>query len=178
MGGRAFDVVAAVADHEHPFGQRLQLGQSVRQHVGLVWRGAVDAGAGDDLEVLVEAEVGQDAPRGRLRLGGGHRQPHTGGAQIGQQRLDPVEQAVDRPAAGGVVGAVGRDRRVGVLAQPHRPEGVVHRRADDLAGQVAVGHSGTDLAERVPEAGHDAVRGVGEGAVEIEDHQLRRRLVG
>ena len=116
--------------------------------------------------------MGQDALRGRLRLGGGHRQSDTGGPQIGEQRPDPVEKAVDRPTAGGVVGAVGGDRRLGVLAQSHRLKGVVHRWADDLTGQVALGHSGTDLAQRVPEAGHDAVRGIGERAVEVEDHQL------
>ena len=50
---------------------------------------------------------------------------------------------------------------------------MVHRRADDAAGQIAVGDLGADLAERVTEAGHDALRRVGQGAVEVEDHQLR-----
>ena len=68
MRDRAFDVVAAVADHEHPLGQRLQLRQRVREHVGLGGASAVDTGAGDHLEVLVEAEVGQDALRGGLAL--------------------------------------------------------------------------------------------------------------
>src|ERR1700735_5017008 len=111
VGGGALDVLAAVADHEPPFGQRLQLRQSMREHVGLGGAGAVDAGSGDDLEVLVEAKMGQYALRGRLRLGGGHRQSDTGGPQIGQQWPDPVEEAVDRPTAGGVVGAVGGDGR-------------------------------------------------------------------
>jgi histidinol-phosphate aminotransferase len=173
MGGRAFDVVAAVTDHEHPFGQRLQLRQGVREHIGLGGTSAVDTGSGDDLEVLVETEMGQDASRGRLCLGSGHREPDARGPQVGQQRLDPVEQAVDRPTASGVVGAVGGDRGFGVFAQAHRGQGVVHRRPDDLAGQIAIGHGGTDLAERVPEAGYDSGRGVGEGAVEVEDHQLR-----
>ena len=53
MGGRAFDIVAAVADHEHSLRQRLQLSQGVGQHVGLSGAGPVDAGAGDDLEVPV-----------------------------------------------------------------------------------------------------------------------------
>jgi hypothetical protein len=52
---------------------------------------------------------------------------------------------------------------------------VVHRRADDPAGQVSVGHGSADLTERVAETGHDAFCGVGEGAVEVEDHQLRLR---
>ena len=34
----------------------------------------------------------------------------------------------------------------------------VHRRPDDAAGQVAVGYTGADLAQRVTEAGHDALR--------------------
>ena len=173
--GRAFDVVEAVADHEHALRQRLQLCQCVRQHVSLGGAGAVDAGSRDDLEMLVKPEMRQDPPCGRLRLGGGHGEPDARGPQIGQQRPDPVEEAVDRPAAGGVVGAVGGDRGVGVLAQPHRGQGVVHRRADDPAGQVALGHGGADLAERVAEAGHDAVSGVGERAVEVEDHQLGGR---
>ncbi len=59
------------------------------------------------------------------------------------------------------------------LAELHRAEGVVHRRADDLSGQVAVGHRGADVGERVQEAGDDPLRGVGQRAVEIEDHQLR-----
>ena len=135
--------------------------------------GAVDAGSGDDLEVLVEPEMRQDETCGRLRFGGGHGEPDVGRAQVGQQWANPVEEAVHRPAPGGVVGTVGRDRGIGVLAQPHRDKGVVHRRADDPAGQVALGHGSANLAERVSKAGHDAVSGVGEGAVEVEDHQLR-----
>ncbi len=50
---------------------------------------------------------------------------------------------------------------------------MVHRRTDDAAGQVAIGHLGADLAESVTEAGDDALRRVGQGAVEVEDHQLR-----
>src|SRR6185503_19130622 len=55
---------------------------------------------------------------------------------------------------------------------------VVHRRTDDPAGQIAVGHHGADLAECVPEARQDALRRVGQGAVEVEDHQLRARRDG
>lgn len=84
VGGRAFDVVAAVADHQHPFGQRLQLRQRVRQHVGLGGPGAVDASSGDDLEVLVETEMGQDASCRRLHLRRGHREPDARGPQVGQ----------------------------------------------------------------------------------------------
>ncbi len=58
--------------------------------------------------------------------------------------LDAVEQPVVRPAARGVVGAVGGDGGVGVLAQPHRLQRLVHRRPDDPAGQVAVGNRGAD----------------------------------
>jgi len=84
VSGRALDVVAAVADHEHPLGQRLQLRQGVRQHVGLGGPGAVDAGSGDDLEVLVETEMGQDASCRRLCLRRGHREPDARGPQVGQ----------------------------------------------------------------------------------------------
>ncbi len=35
------------------------------------------------------------------------------------------------------------------------------------------GNIGADLAEGVTEAGHDALRRVGQGAIEVEDHQLR-----
>ena len=115
----------------------------------------------------------EDPARGRLGLRRGHRQAHTGGAQVGQQSRDAVEEAVHRPAAGGVVGAVGGDRRVGVLAESHLAQRVVHRRADDAAGQVTVGNVGADLTEGVAEAGHDALRRIGQGAVEVEDHQLR-----
>ncbi len=173
--GRTLDVVAPVADHQHPLGKRLQLRQCVRDHVGFGRASAVDAGAGDHLEVPVEAEVREDALRGGLGLRGGHRQTDSGHPQVGEQRPDAVEQAVHRPAAGGVVGAVGGDRGVGVFAQPHGLERVMHRRSNDLAGQVALGHGGADFAERVAEARHDAVRGVGQGAVEVEDHQLRLR---
>ena len=126
-----------------------------------------------DLEMLVEPEMGEDALRRRFQLGGGHGQPDAGGVQVGQQRSDPVEQGVHRPAPGAVLGAEGRDRRVGVLAEFQRAKRVVHRRPDDLGGQVALGYRGTDMAERVQEAGDDPFGGVGEGAVEIEDHQLR-----
>ncbi len=111
--------------------------------------------------------------RGGFGLGGRHRQTHPRGAQVGQQQGDPVEEAVDGPAPGAVVGTIGGDRGVGVLAQPHGLERDMHRRPDDLAGQIARGHGGADLVECVAEAGHDALRGVGERAVEIEDHQLR-----
>ena len=120
MRGGAFDVVGAVADHQHPLGQRFELGECVGHHVGLGGADTVHAGARDHLEMLVEPEVLEDAARGRLGLRRGHRQPHTGGAQVGQQSRDAVEQAVHRPAAGGVVGAVGGDRGVGVVAEPHR----------------------------------------------------------
>ena len=136
-------------------------------------RDAVEAGARDHLEMLVEPEVLEDPPRRRFGLRRGHRQPHARGPQVGQQVRNPVEQAVHRPAAGGVVGPVGGDRRVGPLAEPHRPQRVVHRRSDDQARQVAVGHVGADLAQRMAEAGDDAVGGIGQGAVEVEDHQLR-----
>ena len=49
----------------------------------------------------------------------------------------------------------------------------MHRRTDDHAGQIAVGNRGADRAERVTEARNDALRRVGQGAVEVEDHQLR-----
>ena len=92
--------------------------------------------------------------------------------QVGQQRSNPVEQGVHRPAPGAVLGAKGRDRRVDVLAELHRAKGVVHRRPDDLGGQVALGYRRADVAERVQEAGNDPFGGVGEGAVEVEYHQL------
>ena len=44
---------------------------------------------------------------------------------------------------------------------------------DCAHGQIAVGHRRTHFSQRVPEAGHDALRRVRQGAVEIEDHQLR-----
>ena len=124
-------VVAAVADHHHPLGQRAQLVQRVGQDVGLAGSRAVHAGAGDHLEVAGQAEVVEDPPGGRLGLGGGHRQPHPGGAQVGEQLRDPVEQGVHRPAAAGVVGPVGGDRVVGQVAETHALQGVVHRRPDD-----------------------------------------------
>ncbi len=52
----------------------------------------------------------------------------------------------------------------------------MHRRTDDPAGQIAVGDHGPDRAERVAEAGHDSLRRIGQGAVQIEDHQLRACL--
>ena len=128
--------------------------------------------------MLIESEVREDPPRRRLGLRGGHRQPHTGGPQVGEQRVNAVEEPVHRPATGGVVRPVGGDRRVRVLAEPHLVQRVMHGRTDDAAGQIAVGHHGTDLAECVPEAGHDALRRVGQGAVEVEDHQLRARRDG
>ena len=153
--------------------QRVELGECVCHHVRLGGANAVQAGTRDDLEMLVEPEMREDPACGRLGLRRGHRQPHTGGAQVGQQLRDAVEQAVHRPAARGVVGAVGGDGGVGVFAESHRAQRVVHRRADDAAGQVPVGNLGADLAEGVTEAGHDALRRVGQGAIEVEDHQLR-----
>ena len=37
----------------------------------------------------------------------------------------------------------------------------------------ALGEVGADLTEGVTEAGHNALRRIGQGAVEVEDHQLR-----
>src|SRR4029077_15503372 len=88
------------------------------------------------------------------------------------------EEPVHRPPARAVVRPVGGDRRVRVLAEPHLAQRVMHRRADDTAGQITVGDHRTDLAECVPEAGHNALRRVGQGAVEVEDHQLRARRDG
>ena len=48
----------------------------------------------------------------------------------------------------------------------------VHRRPDDAAREVAVGNGCADLAERVTKARHDSQGGIGQGAVEVEDHQL------
>ena len=159
-------------------GSGSQLGQRVRHHVGLGGADAVDAGARDDLEMLVEPEVREDPPRRRLGLRRGHRQPHTGGPQVGQQLRDAVEQAVHRPAAGGVVGPVGGDRGVGVRRRaPSRAacDASAGRRCGRPGRRRALG---ADLAERVAEAGHDALRRVGQGAVEVEDHQLRARRDG
>ena len=164
--------MAAVADHQDPFGQRSQLRQRVREHVGLGGANAVETGARDHLEVSVQAEMGEDALRRRLRLRGRDRQPHARRAQVGQQLGDPVEKAVHRPAPGGVVGAVRGDRRIGVPPSPMAVEGVVHRRSDDLLARSPSGTVRTDLDERVAEAGHDAAGRIGQGAVEVEDHQL------
>ncbi|CKS00080.1 Uncharacterised protein [Mycobacterium tuberculosis] len=144
------------------------------QHVDLAASRAIGARARDDLEVLLNSEVAQDSPCGRLCLGGGDGQPDTGGAQVGQQRPDPVEQAVHRPTAGAVVGPVGYDRLLGGFAEPHGAQRLMHGRADDVSGQVAFGYWGTDVVERVSEAGYDSARRVGQRAVQIEDHQLRR----
>ncbi len=160
-------------------GSGLKLLQRVGQHIGLGWTATPSTLApAITSKWPVEAEVLEDPPRRRLGLRGGHRQPHAGGAQVGEQLRDAVEQAVHRPAAAGVVGPVGGDRRVGEVAEPHALQRVVHRRPDDPAGQVAVGNLGAHVAERVAEAGHDAVGGVGQGAVEIEDHQLRAGVGG
>ena len=123
--------------------------------------------------MLVEAEVGENALCRRLRLRRGHRQTHPGGPQVGEQRRNPVEQAVHRPAAGHVVLPVRGDRGVCLLAEAHIPKRVMHRRADDQADQVPVGDDGADGPQRVAEAGDDALRRIGQGAVEVEDHQLR-----
>ena len=48
----------------------------------------------------------------------------------------------------------------------------MHRRAHDPGDQVAVGNRCADLVERVAETRDDAGRRVGQGAVEIEEHQL------
>ena len=169
----ALDVMGSVADHQHAFGQRSQLGQRVCDDVALGGAGAVEAGAGDDLEVLVEPEMSQDPSRGGLRLRGGDRQPDAGGAQRGKQGRDAVEQLVHLPAAGRVVGAVRGNRGVGVLGQSHLRERVVHRRTDNHSGQVAVGNRSADRVQGVAKTRHDALRGIGQGAVEVEDHQLR-----
>ena len=84
-----------------------------------------------------------------------------------------VEQGCSSPSRGS---CSRRGRRRSPRRRSSRPiarQRLMHRRPDEAAGQVAVGHLGTDLAERVPEAGHDALRRVGQGAVEVEDHQLR-----
>ena len=41
-----------------------------------------------------------------------------------------------------------------------------------MPSQVAVGYDGADRAQCMAEAGHDALSRVGQGAVEVEDHQL------
>jgi hypothetical protein len=142
----------------------------MRHDVGLRRPRAVQRGAGDHLEVVIESEVFDDPLRGGLGLGGGHREPHSGRAKVGQQVGDSVEDAVDRPAPADVVGAVGGDGLVGPIAEPHRAQRVVHRRSDDAVGEVAVGHVGPDLAECVTEAGDDSVGGIGQRAVQVEDH--------
>jgi histidinol-phosphate aminotransferase len=172
------DVVRAVANHQHPVGKGMQLGQCMRHDVGFGGPDAVDTGARDHLEMPVEAEVGQDAPRRRLRLRRCHREPHAGRLQVCEQLGDAVEEPVHCPAPGGVVGSIGGDRGIGVLAEAHFAQRVMHRRPDDAACQITLGRHGPDLAECVPKAGHDALRGVGQGAVEVEEHQLRARRDG
>ena len=78
--------------------------------------------------------------RGGLGLGGGDGQPHARGPKIRQQRGDALEDAVHRPATGRVVGAIGGDRLVGPIAEPHGLQREVHRWPDDAAREVAVGN--------------------------------------
>ena len=168
----------AVADHQHAVGQRLQLGERVRDHVGLGGADAVDAGARDDLEVPSSPKCARirRAVGSAFEVATASRTPAA--CRSASSCGDAVEQAVHRPAAGA---SSRRGRRRSRRRRPRRapsPQRVVHRRADDAAGQVTVGHLGTDLAECVPEAGHDALRRVGQGAVEVEDHQLRARRDG
>ena len=117
---------------------------------------AVDAGSRDDLKW----SPSRNAPGSGVRSAPPSRWPRRADARGPHRpaRPDRVEEAADRRAAGGVRRR-GRRRSRRRRARPaHRGQGVVHGRADDPAGQVALGHGGADLICSVTEAGHDPVR--------------------
>lgn len=170
-------VVGTVAHHENVQGERLQLGDRMGHHVGLRRSHPVRARPGDHFEVVIEAEVLEDLLGSGFGLRRGDGKSNPGGAQIGQQRRDAVENAVHRPASGRVVGAVCGDRLVGAAAEPHRGEGDVHGWPDDAGRQVTVRNGCADLAEGVTEAGHDSIGRIRQRAVEVEDHQIGAHAV-
>ena len=119
------------------------------------------------------AEVLEDPPRGRLGLRGGHRQPHPGRPQVGQQLRGCRRTGCSSPSRGWS-SRRGR-RRSRRRASPSPMAGSVWCIGGPTMrpARSPSGISAPICAEGVTEAGHDALRRVGQGAVEVEDHQLR-----
>ena len=164
-----------VADHHHPFGKWAAVGQAHgRRTSAFVAARPVQARPRDHLEMLVEPEVREDPGRGRLGLRGRHRHPDPGRPEIGQQLGNPLEQAVHRPAPGRS-SRRGR-RRWRSSASAPSPISCSVRCIGGPTMRPARSPSGMSAPiarERVTEAGHDSLGRVGQGAVEVEDHQLR-----
>ena len=150
--------------------QRLQ---RVLQDVRLGYPGGVHGGTGDKVEVLAQREVIQDPFGELLRLGGAQHQRFPRRLQLGEQRRNAVIHPVLPDAPVPVIFPIGLHRRKAARAvEPvilHK--GLVEGRADEFVELAPVGHLNAELAQSIGHRIGDALSGIGQGAVQIEqDH--------
>ena len=107
---RAFDVVAAIAEHDGVLAREPFLREHVRKQIGLARARAVELRAVDGVERGGEAEVVRDARRAPVRLRGGEQRAHAARAQRGEEVEGVGIDAVLAPADLVVAHAVVLDR--------------------------------------------------------------------
>ena len=131
----------------------------------------------DGLDVPVEAEVGDDAARRRLRFRRRDGDADAGSVQLGEQVGHAGVEVVVEQAPGVVILAVGADDARYLLGRDTDAfEGDLERRADERVEHVLLGHRDVVGAQRMPHRCCDAARRVGQRPVEIEQHESERAV--
>jgi len=170
---RAFDVVAAVADHDGVLPRELRV---FLQHVGddlVLARALLGEGAADDVgKILPQTEAHENALGELLRLRGGDDQAAARLPERGQKINDAGVGDVFKDAPVLEIDAELLRRALGLLAGEavFLLEGFDERGADEGEERRAVGHVDAEARERVGHGLRDALAGVGERAVEIEEN--------
>src|SRR6185437_14434610 len=170
VGHGAVDVEVAVADH-HRVGRRaIEVRQRLGDHRGLLAVRAVRVRAVQAQEGFAERQVGDDRGGVPVRLAGHHGKLVAGSEQLPDQCLDARIDFVFLPAQRVEALVVVLHRRLdpfGVVIQQRR-EAVPQRRADPAAQFLVRRCRHIQPRQRVFHAGGDAVLGIDQGTVEVE----------
>ena len=173
MGAGAFDVVAAVADHDGRIGGEAGSFEGGDDDLVLVHAAAVELTADDGVEGPGQTEVVEDASGEDRRLRG--RQDE---AAVFRERFEQLGDArvelVLEDARVGEVGPVVLDGalRAGVVEPEVALEGLLERRADEVAQRRLGQRIEPERADRELDGARDAEVRIGERPVEIEEDWL------
>lgn len=147
MSPGTLDVVRAVADHQHAFGQRTQLvprrGSAHRISMRAPHRDSPRRSHRNGRRARsVRGCAGRWVRPWRWRPPSGR--PHAPGRRAGSGCRSNTP--VHRPPAAEVVGPIGGDRRVGQVAEAHRLQRVMHRGAGAARRASSACHGGPAIS--------------------------------